>query len=94
MKIEIEYLKKPEKFFAKNSHILSKENSNQLIIKGIKKVVLNEDINVDIKKLQGNLSQYYRIRRSKIRILVELQNNTVIVKAIVNDIDFRGDVYK
>jgi mRNA interferase RelE/StbE len=93
MRIEIEYLKKSQKFFAKNSHLLSKSNSSQLIVKAIKKILLHEDINVDIKKLQGNLSNYYRIRQGKIRILFELDNDKIIVKAIVNDIDFRGDVY-
>ncbi|KIM13013.1 MAG: hypothetical protein KU38_02935 [Sulfurovum sp. FS08-3] len=94
MKIEIEYLKKPHKFFAKNSHILTKAQSNQLIIKAIKKILLIEDINVDVKNLKGNLKDYYRVRQGKVRILFEFQNNTIIIKAIVNDIDFRGDVYK
>jgi len=94
MKIEIEYLKKPHKFFAKNSHILTRTQSSQLIIKAIKKIVLNENINVDVKNLKGNLKEYYRVRQGKVRILFELQNNKIIVKAIVNDIDFRGDVYK
>jgi len=93
MNLEIEYLKKPEKFFAKNSSVLSKDETNNLIGKAVKKIVLQEIINIDVKKLKGNLSRYYRIRQGKVRILFELLNNKIIVKAIVNDIDFRGDVY-
>jgi len=93
MNLEIEYLKKPEKFFAKNSRVLSKDETNNLIGKAVKKIVLQEIINIDVKKLKGNLSRYYRIRQGKVRILFELLNNKIIVKAIVNDIDFRGDVY-
>jgi mRNA interferase RelE/StbE len=93
MKLSIEYLKKSEKFFAKNSHILSKTDTSKLIVSAVKKIVLEEDINIDVKKLKGNLSQYYRIRKGKIRVLFELTDEKVIVKVIVNDIDFRGDVY-
>ncbi|MFK5975126.1 MAG: hypothetical protein QM493_01340 [Sulfurovum sp.] len=93
MKLEIEYLKKSEKFFLKNNNILSKVDSTNLIIKAVKKLILKENINIDIKKLKGNLSRYHRIRQGKVRILFELINNKIIIKAIVMDIDFRGDVY-
>ena len=49
MTLEVQYLKRADKFFAKNSHTLSKEKSTQLIIKSIKKIVLKEDINIDVK---------------------------------------------
>ena len=94
MRLEIEYLKKTDKFFSKNSHTLSKEKSKELIIKSVKKILKNEDINIDVKYLKGTLQKYYRIRSGKIRILFELIDNKIVVTAIVNDIDFRGDVYK
>ena len=94
MNLEIHYLKKSDKFFSKNSHHLSKEKSNELIIKSVKKIVLKEDINVDVKQLKGNFQAYYRIRFKKIRILFELINNEIKITTIVNDVDFRGDVYK
>ena len=37
---------------------------------------------------------YYRIRFSKVRILFELINNEITIITIINDIDFRGGVYK
>lgn len=49
MNLEIEYLKKADKFFIKNSATLSKEKSKELIIKSVKKILQNEDTNVDVK---------------------------------------------
>jgi mRNA-degrading endonuclease RelE of RelBE toxin-antitoxin system len=94
MNLEIQYLKKADKFFVKNGSILSKEKSKELIIKSVKKILLKEDVNVDLKQLKGNLQNYYRIRFGKVRILFELINHEIKIVTIVNDIDFRGDVYK
>jgi len=93
MNLEIEYLKKADKFFIKNSTTLSKEKSRELIIKSVKKILQNEDTNVDVKQLKGNLQKYYRIRSGKIRILFELIDGQITVTAIVNDVEFRGNVY-
>lgn len=94
MNLEIQYLKKVDKFFSKNSHILSKEKTKELVIKSIKKVVLKKDINVDVKQLKGDLQHFYRIRSGKVRILFELLNEEIKIITIVTDVDFRGDVYK
>ena len=93
MNLEIEYLKKADKFFIKNSTTLSKEKSRELIIKSVKKILQNEDTNVDVKQLKGNLQKYYRIRSGKVRILFELIDGQITVTAIVNDVDFRGNIY-
>ncbi len=92
MNLEIKYLKKADKFFIKNSHTLSKEKSKELIVKSVKKILKNEDNNVDVKHLKGTLQKYYRIRSGKIRILFELIDTHITVRAILNDVDFRGDV--
>ncbi|MDY0116829.1 MAG: hypothetical protein RBR59_04530 [Sulfurimonadaceae bacterium] len=52
------------------------------------------DINIDLKELKGNFQNKYRIRKGNIRIIVEMMNEEIIIEAIINDIDFRGDVYK
>ena len=93
MNLEIEYLKKADKFFIKNSTTLSKEKSKELIIKSVKKILQNEDTNVDVKQLKGTLQKYYRIRSGKVRILFELIDGQITVTAIVNDVEFRGNVY-
>lgn len=94
MKVSISYPKKAQKFFSKNSHILSEEKSDELLLKSVKKLFFNEDVNVDVKKLKGELKHLYRIRYNKIRIIFEVINNEIIIKLIVEEIDFRGDVYK
>lgn len=94
MNLKIVYLKKANKFFLKNSSILSEEETDQLLIKAAKKILLKEDVNIDVKSLKGGLKHLYRIRQHKIRILFEIHNGEVIVELIVEDIDFRGDVYK
>ena len=94
MNLEISYLKNTDKFFLKNSNILTKEKSKLLIIKAVKKIILKEDINIDLKKLKGTLQKYYRVQQGKIRILFELIDEVVIIKTIVTDIDFRGNIYK
>jgi len=93
MNLEIEYLKKADKFFIKNSGTLSKEKSKELIIKSVKKILQKEDTNVDVKQLKGNLQKYYRIRSGKVRILFELIDGQITVTAIVTDVEFRGNVY-
>lgn len=93
MNLEIQYLKKADKFFSKKSHILSKEKTKDLIIKSVKKIILKEDINIDVKQLKGDFQKYYRIRFGKLRILFELENNEIKIITIVTDIDFRGDIY-
>lgn len=94
MNLKIVYLKKANKFFLKNSSILSEEETDQLLIKAAKRILLKEDVNIDLKSLKGGLKHLYRIRQNKIRILFEILNGEVIVELIVEDIDFRGDVYK
>lgn len=93
MNLEFVFRKKADKFFSKNAHILDKQTSKELLIKAVRKIILQEDINIDIKKLKGELSHLYRIRQNKIRIVFEIINNEVIVQLIIEDIDFRGNIY-
>ncbi len=94
MILVIEYLKKAEKFLGKNQQAFSKEKVDTLIIKAVKKIIKNEDINIDVKQLQSNFKGFYRIRSGKVRILFEMVDNNIKIIAIINDIDFRGNIYK
>ena len=94
MNLEIRYLKRADKFFAKHGTFFSKEKSKELIIKSLKKLLFREDVNVDVKRLKGDLEKFYRIRSGKVRILFELRDESIKILAIVNDIDFRGNIYK
>ena len=51
-----------------------------------------ERVNVDIKKLGGAWEGFHRIRAGKLRIIVEFQFERS--RAYIENIDWRGDVYK
>ncbi len=91
--IKITYLKKATKFLNKNS-IITEDDIDSLIIKFIKKYFYNIDENIDYKQMKGNLKDIFRIRKGDIRIILKIVDNQIIVEAIVQDIGFRGDIYK
>ena len=92
--IKLTYLKKATKFLDKNRAILTESQVDDLIIKFIKKKMYGIDTNIDYKQMSGTISNIYRIRKANIRIIVKLENNEIIIEAIIADIGFRGDVYK
>ena len=92
--IKLTYLKKATKFLAKNKAILTETQVDELILKFVQKKVYGIDTNIDYKQMSGNISHIYRIRKANIRIIVKLENDEVIIEAIILDIGFRGDVYK
>lgn len=92
--IKLTYLKKSKKFLDKNVSVITENQVDELIIKFIKKHFYNIDINVDYKQLQGNLKDTFRIRKGNIRIIAKVIDDEIIIEAIIEDIGFRGDVYK
>ena len=92
--IKLTYLKKSKKFLDKNSGLITENQIDELVIKFIKKHFYNIDINIDYKQLQGNLKDIFRIRKGNIRIILKVVDDEVIIEAIIEDIGFRGDVYK
>ena len=92
--IKLTYLKKSKKFLDKNVSVITENQVDELIIKFIKRHFYNIDINVDYKQLQGNLKDTFRIRKANIRIIVKVIDDEIIIEAIIEDIGFRGDVYK
>jgi len=91
--IKITYLKRASKFLLKNSNLITESEVDNLMILAIKKKVYNLDVNLDIKDLKNNLKGKSRIRKGKIRIIFELLNGNIIIETIVEDIDFRGNIY-
>ena len=92
--IKLTYLKKATKFLVKNKNILTEEQADELIVKFIKKRFYNIDTNIDYKQMQGNIKDIYRIRKSNIRIILKIVDDEIIIEAIIQDIGFRGDIYK
>ena len=92
--IKITYLKKSKKFLDKNQNIITENQVDDLIIKFIKKKFYNIDLNIDFKQMQGELRDIYRIRKGDIRIIIKLCDDEIIIETIVEDIGYRGDIYK
>ena len=92
--IKITYLKKAQKFLLKNSNIIQESEVDNLMILAIKKKIYKLDVNLDIKDLKNNLKGKFRVRKGKIRIIFELTEDELIIETIIEDIDFRGNIYR
>ena len=92
--IKITYLKKAQKFLLKNSNLIQESEVDTLMILAIKKKIYKQNNNLDIKDLKNNLKGKYRVRKGKIRIIFELRDEELIIETIVEDIDFRGNIYR
>lgn len=89
MKWEICFSRQSTKFL--NVNRINEKEILELIKNAIAKFK-GEDINVDIKKLHGNWSNFHRIRKGKLRIIAEFDfdNHSVLIEII----DWRGNSYK
>ncbi len=88
MRWKIEYSRDSMKFVKKHDILDEVRDEIKKFLKKIK----GEDVNINLKKLEGSWIGYYRLRKGKIRIIFEVYK---IEKSIfVEKIDFRGDVYK
>ena len=88
MKWRIEYSKDAIKF-------VNKQNIHNEVREEIKKFfkrIEGENINIDLKKLEGVWAGYYRLKKGKVRIIFEI--NKLEKALFVEKVDFRGDVYK
>ena len=92
--IKLTYLKKAIKFLTKHPSVITEDQVDTLVIKFIKKKIYNFDINIDFKQMSGAISNVYRIRKGNVRIIVILEDDEIIIEAIIADIGFRGDIYK
>jgi mRNA interferase RelE/StbE len=88
MKWRIDYSRDAEKFIrTQNIHDEVRRELKKFLIK-----IKGGNINIDLKKLEGDWEGYYRLRTGKLRIIFEINKSE---KALyVEKIDFRGDVYK
>ncbi len=92
--IKLTYLKKAKKFLDKNKSTITENQVDILVIKFIKKHFYNCDENIDYKQLQGSLKDYFRIRKGNVRIIIKIVDENIIIEAIIEDIGFRGNIYK
>lgn len=85
----VSFSKEAEKFLSRNHS--KKEEIFEVVAKSVKKLQ-GENVNIDIKKLKGKWQGFYRSRVGKIRVIIEF--NFDDSAAFVENIDFRGNVYK
>ncbi len=93
MNLEIGYSRKANKFLEKNSKTITEKEVDTLIISAIKEIFKIEKTNIDLRRLKGKLKGYFRIKKGEIRIIFSLKKDRIL-KALINDIDFRGNIYK
>ena len=79
---------------SKNKHIINENDIDELIIKFVKKKFYGVDCNIDYKQMKGIISDIYRVRKGNIRVIFKVINNEIIIEAIIQDIGYRGDIYK
>jgi len=94
MILKIQYEKVVIKFLKKNSSKITKVDIDNLVLKSMKKIIKKEDVNIDLKKMIDNKNEFFRIRKGDIRIIFSYTSSGDIVVSVVENIGFRGDVYK
>ena len=84
----IDYSRDVEKFIKRQDiQVEVKEELKKFFMK-----MQGMDINIDLKKLEGEWEGYYRIRKGKTKIIFSINKTDKVL--FVEKIDFRGDVYK
>jgi mRNA interferase RelE/StbE len=91
--MKIKLSKSSDKFLSKldssnQKTVIEKINILKLCLE-TQKVFPPEEL--DIKKLKGNLSGFYRIRVGKMRVIFQIRRETSEI--FIYDINFRGNVY-
>jgi mRNA interferase RelE/StbE len=89
MKWRIKFSHSAEKFIDKNQ-ITYKEILG--VIKKALRYFAGEQININIGKLKGEWKGFYRIRMGRLRVIAEF--NFEIAVVFIEEIDWRGNVYK
>ena len=83
-------------FSASSLKFLKKNNLEENFI--IDKIQLalrkfkGENVNINVKRLSGEWERFYRIRSGRLRIIIEFQFEQN--RAYIEEIDWRGNVYK
>ena len=89
MNWQVGFSTRAEKFLVKNN--LSSERV-LILVKGAILRFGGRDVNLDLKKLKGKWSGFFRIKKGDIRIIVSFDFDNLY--AFVDVIDWRGNAYK
>lgn len=86
---KVQFSGNADKFLEANR--VKREEIFKLIRSAIKKFQ-GENINLDIKKLKGPWTGFYRIRKGRLRVILEFDFDTLSI--FIEEIDWRGSAYK
>jgi mRNA interferase RelE/StbE len=89
MKWRVEFSHNAEKFLGKNH--LDQEEAFKLIRCALDKF-RGVNANIDVKKLKGVWSGFYRVRKGDLRMIASFDFDSFLVFVVA--MDWRGNVYK
>lgn len=89
----ISYSKEADKFLRKNTSAIAESEIETLVAAAVRKILKKEASSIDLKKMKGKYRGSFRIRKGDIRIIFSLKKGGNL-EALINDIDFRGNIYK
>ncbi len=90
---DIIYSKKAQKFLRKNSATVTEDDVDVYIRKAIKRLTGDPTVSIDLVYMKGKSKGKFRIRTGNLRIVFTLKRDRIYV-ATVEDIGFRGDIYR
>jgi mRNA interferase RelE/StbE len=90
--VTVRFSRDARKFLAKHPSLITQECTEIIVTAAVHKLTREEELNIDVKRLQGVLHQFFRIRTGDIRIIFSVEYDVVHI-ASVSQIDVRGNVY-
>ena len=88
MKWIVEYSKRADSFIEEHNI----ENKVRDSIRDFILRITGSPINIDVRKLKGQWTGYYRVRKGNIRIILRLDSE--ISTVFIDVVDFRRSVYR
>lgn len=93
MKLIISHSREADRFLKKSAPAIAESEIETLVITAVRKILRKEAAVIDLKKMKGKYRGSYRIRKGVLRIIFSLKMGRHI-EALINAVDFRGNIYK
>jgi len=90
--VEVRFSRNAKKFLLRHPSLLTQERTEALVVAAVNKLTRQQDSSVDVKRLQGYLHEFFRIRTGDVRIVFSVEYGVVHVASVAS-IDVRGNAY-